>query len=222
MCGIAGLLGVPLDRSRPAAARMLAAMRHRGPDDSGTLILRDPRDLAPPAVLLQARLAVLDLSPAGHQPMADHPRNAARRPNWIVFNGEVLNFSELHDKLDRAGWPCTTRCDTEVILHAYRTWGEACVEKFRGMFAWCMMDLEQGTAWFCRDHLGIKPLYLFRPAGGGLLFASELRTLLAAGPELVPPRLNPVALESFLAQGSVCGSASIVDGVELLAPAFSL
>jgi asparagine synthase (glutamine-hydrolysing) len=222
MCGIAGILGLPMHTAKVIAPRMLEAMRHRGPDDSGMQILPDPRGEAPPAVLLHTRLAILDLSPAGHQPMGDNPPLAGWERNWIVYNGEVCNFRELQRELACSGWPFRTRCDTEVILHSYRLWGEGCVERFRGMFAWCLMDSEQGTAWFCRDRLGIKPLYLFRPASGGLLFASELRTLLAAGPDILPPIVNAAALESFLAQGAVFGLQSIVEGVELLAPGQSL
>jgi asparagine synthase (glutamine-hydrolysing) len=215
-------LGVPPELADGAARRMLRAMRHRGPDDSGIESIPDPNGQAPPAVLIHARLAILDLSRAGHQPMADAPTTPGTTPNWTVFNGEIFNFLELHNDLARAGWPCRTRCDTEVILHAYRAWGEACLGKFRGMFAWCLLDTGQGDAWFCRDRLGIKPLYLARSLAGGLLFASELRTLLAAGPELLPPRVNSAALESYFAQGAVCGLQSIVEGVELLAPGQSL
>ena len=87
-----------------------------------------------------------------------------------------------------------------MILHAYRVWGEGAVERFRGMFAWCLLDPGRGVAWLCRDRLGVKPLYLFRPASGGRLFASEVRALLAAGPALVPPVVSRGAVESFLAQ----------------------
>jgi asparagine synthase (glutamine-hydrolysing) len=209
---------------------MLAAMGHRGPDDTGTQVVPPPDPMSGhhPAVLLHARLSIFDLSPAGHQPMADRVpcdgqiNCATRQTNWVVFNGEVFNFLDLHGELARGGWPCRTRCDTEVILRAHRFWGEACVERFRGFFAWCLLDAQRGTAWFCRDRLGIKPLYLVRPESGGLLFASEVRTLLAAGPALVPPVADPAALESFLAQGAVYGLQSIVRGVELLGPGESL
>ena len=174
-----------------AVGQMLAALSHRGPDDQGIVVVPDRRGAAPPAIFAHARLAILDLSPAGHQPMADRPGGEGQAPNQIVFNGEIFNFLELHGDLARAGWPCRTRCDTEAILHSYRVWGEACVERMRGMFAWCLLDEGRGTAWFCRDRLGIKPLYLYRPDGGGLLFASELRALLAAGPDLVPPGSIP-------------------------------
>jgi asparagine synthase (glutamine-hydrolysing) len=222
MCGIAGILGLPISVARRAAPRMLAALRHRGPDHAATQVLTHPRDHAPRAVLVHTRLAILDLTPAGHQPMADSPCQPGQRRNWLVFNGEIFNFVELRDQLSQAGRPCRTRSDTEVILQAYRTWGEDCVQKMRGMFAWCLVDSEREQIWFCRDRLGIKPVYTFRPAVGGLLFASELRALLAAGPELVPPRVRVTALESFLAQGAVCGPESIIEGIELLAPGQSL
>src|SRR5439155_26910543 len=102
MCGIAGLLGVPLEKAGPAATRMLRAMQHRGPDDTGLEVVPDPRRASPPAVLAHVRLAILDPSAAGHQPMADNPpsRGAEATPlagpaNWIVYNGEVFNSPEL-------------------------------------------------------------------------------------------------------------------------------
>jgi asparagine synthase (glutamine-hydrolysing) len=216
MCGIAGLVGVSPELAAAAAPRMLRALGHRGPDDQGTATVEAAG--GPPAVLLHTRLAILDLSPAGHQPMADRPPDPTALPNRVVFNGEIFNYQDLHPGLERAGWPCRTRSDTEVILHAYRVWGESCVERFRGMFAWCLLDPARGTAWLCRDRLGIKPLYVARPPSGGLVFASEVRTLLAAGPDLVPPRASRAAVESFLAQGAVFGHHSIVEGVELLPP----
>src|SRR5207245_5695046 len=185
MCGIAGMLGVPWELAQGAASRMLTAMRHRGPDDSGMEILQNPQAPARPVVLLHTRLAILDLTSAGHQPMSDHPADPRQKPNWIVFNGEVFNYQDLHAELAGAGWPCRTRSDTEVILHAYRVWGEASVARLRGMFTWCLIEAERETAWFCRDRLGVKPLYLARPRCGGLLFASEVRTLLAGGPVLL-------------------------------------
>ncbi|NQT17123.1 MAG: asparagine synthase (glutamine-hydrolyzing), partial [Planctomycetes bacterium] len=222
MCGIAGILGLPPEVANEAGSRMRAAMHHRGPDDSGLVELPDPAGRTHPAVLLHTRLAILDLSRAGHQPMSDTPPSDDIAPNWIVYNGEIYNYRELRAELRDEGWPCRTRCDTETVLNAYRVWGERCAERFRGMFAWCLLDSRRGRAWLCRDRLGIKPLYTFRPAAGGLLFASELRTLLAAGPELVPPVIHPTALESFLAQGAVCGAASLIEGVELLGPGESL
>lgn len=222
MCGIAGLIGVSPEVAREIAPKLLAALRHRGPDDQGIQEVPDPQGKSPPAVLVHARLSILDLSSAGHQPMRDQPSDPSEAPNWIVFNGEIFNYLDLHPELRDRGWPCRSRCDTEVILNAYRAWGESCVERFRGMFAWCLMDSRQGIAWLCRDRLGIKPLYFCKPEGGGLIFASEVRTILAAGPKLVPPRVSRMALESFLAQGAVFGSQSIIDGIQMLEPGESL
>ena len=127
------MLGVPWELAQGAAPRMLTAMHHRGPDDSGMEILQNPQTQDRPVVLLHTRLAILDLTSAGHQPMSDHPADPRQKPNWIVFNGEVFNYQDLHAELAGAGWPCRTRSDTEVILHAYRVWGEASVARLRGM-----------------------------------------------------------------------------------------
>ena len=142
MCGIAGMLGVSWELAQGAAPRMLAAMQHRGPDDSGMEILQNSQAPDRPVILLHTRLAILDLTSAGHQPMSDHPADPRQKPNWIVFNGEVFNYQDLHAELAGAGWPCRTRSDTEVILHAYRVWGEKSVERLRGMFTWCLIDTE--------------------------------------------------------------------------------
>jgi len=200
---------------------MLAALRHRGPDDHGIQVVAHPSSTAPPVVLVHTRLAILDLSAAGHQPMAE-TASASKVANWITFNGEIYNFGDLRDDLAKAGLTAVSHCDTEIILLAYRAWGEEAVRRMRGMFAWCLLDPAAGRAWFCRDRLGIKPLYLARPPQGGLLFASELRALLACGPQLLPRRVNPRAVECFLAQGMVFGPETIVDGVEMLSPGESL
>jgi asparagine synthase (glutamine-hydrolysing) len=221
VCGIAGALGIELALARPAAERMRDALRHRGPDDRGLEVVNGPPG-RPPAVLAHTRLAVVDLSPAGHQPMSDVPPDGAGVTNVVTFNGEIYNYRTLGPELASAGWPCRTRCDTETILHAYRVWGVRAVERFEGMFAFCLLDRGRGLAWLCRDRIGIKPLYVYRPGGGGLLFASEVRALVAAGPELVRPRLSRGALESFFAQGAVMSDAAILHGARLLAPGQSL
>jgi len=210
VCGIAGLIGVPGD-NQAMGRRLLAALRHRGPDDEG---LEQP---SPTVTLVHTRLAVLDVSRSGHQPMADHPRDRGRK-NWVVFNGEIFNYHELQAELADAGWPCRTRSDTEVILHAYRAWGIDCVQRFRGMFAIGLVDLDKGISCFYRDRLGIKPLYLYRPPQGGLVFASEIRALLALGPEMVSSYVNPGALESYFAQGAVQGYDALIRGITMLKP----
>jgi asparagine synthase (glutamine-hydrolysing) len=194
---------------------MQAAMRHRGPDDRGLEVV--PTRAGPPVVLAHTRLAVVELSPSGHQPMWDEPPRGTAA-NVVIFNGEIYNFRELGAELTRAGFACRTRSDTEVILQAYRAWGARAVERFEGMFAFALYDADRQELVLARDRVGIKPLYLRRLPTGGLVFASELRALLAAGPELAPPRLHRAALEAFLAQGAVASDASVVEGVDMLPP----
>jgi asparagine synthase (glutamine-hydrolysing) len=216
MCGIAGALGVPEEAARKVVERMRRALAHRGPDDHGTEVLY-ARKAEHPVVLTHNRLAIIDLSAAGHEPMFYGGRDLA-----LTFNGEIYNFSDIRRELEERGFQFRSRTDAEVILAAYRAWGPDAVQRFRGMFAFAIADVKASEVWLCRDRLGIKPLYLARPATGGLLFASEVRGLLAAGSELVPPRVSPSALESFFAQGMVCGFGSIVERVTLLAPATNL
>lgn len=220
MCGIAGIIGLPPDLSREIAPRMLQALRHRGPDDSGMESVTTR--LGTQVTLIHCRLAILDLSSAGRQPMPSASPTDAGERNWIVYNGEIYNYRELRDDLRKSGENFRTNTDTEVLLSGYQRLGERFVDRLRGMFAWCLFDAARQTLWFCRDRLGIKPLYLFRPESGGLLFASEVRALLAAGPEIVPRRLCAEAVESFFAQGAVYGNQSIVENVELLHPGQSL
>jgi asparagine synthase (glutamine-hydrolysing) len=215
MCGIAGILGVDPELARPAAERMLLALQHRGPDDRGIEVVPSPSSGLPPAVLVHTRLAILDLGPAGHQPMVEPPA-VGSGACWITYNGEVYNFAQIREELARAGSVASSTCDTEIVLRAYREWGEEAVCRMRGMFAWCLLDPDRNRAWLCRDRLGIKPLYLARPVVGGLVFASELRALLACGPELIPRHVNARAVECFLAQGMVFGPETIIEGVELL------
>src|SRR5262249_20892631 len=141
---------------------------------------------------------------------------------WITFNGEIYNYRQVAAELAPLGLVPRGGSDTEVMLLAYRAWGEATVERFRGMFAFVLADPARRRVWFARARLGIKPLPLCRPARGGLLFASEVRAILAAGPQLVPRRLCRRAVESFLAQGAVYGADSHVEGVTMLAPGESL
>jgi asparagine synthase (glutamine-hydrolysing) len=221
MCGIVGVLGVGADQAGAAAARMRAALRHRGPDDQGQESITLLGDESP-VVFGHTRLSIVELSAAGHQPMLDIPATVEAGPNVVTYNGEIYNFRELSEELARLGLPCRSRCDTEVILNAYRAWGVRAVERFEGMFAFALCDRERRRVWFCRDRLGIKPLYLYRPVSGGLLFASEVRALLEAGEELVPRRVRPAAVESFLAQGAVMGDDALIEGVTMLPAGTSL
>jgi asparagine synthase (glutamine-hydrolysing) len=123
--------------------------------------------------------------------------------NWVVFNGQIFNFQELQPELAGLGLHSKGSSDTEVLLHAYRAWGEDCIDRFHGMFAFCIVDGGRHVAHLSRDRMGIKPLYVCDLRKGGLAFASEIRALLALGSELVPPHLNPSALESYFAQGAI-------------------
>lgn len=214
MCGIAGILS-----SRPAPVdaveRMVDRMRHRGPDDAGI-----SAPLANVAVG-SARLSIIDLSPAGHQPMASENGGV-----WIVFNGEVYDFRALRAELERSGHRFRSRTDTEVVLHAYEEWGADCVRHLRGMFAFAVVDGRAAgpggnglKVLLARDPLGIKPLY-YAAGGGALIFASEVRALLAAG--LVPRRISPEGLAAYLLWGSTAEPQTLVDRVWSLPPGHRL
>src|SRR5579872_4499891 len=207
MCGIVGIIG--LNASVPAEIldRATRSLAHRGPDDSGTIILRDP-DRAIEVGLGNRRLAILDLSPQGHQPMCDPATG-----NWIVYNGEIYNFREVRAKLECAGSQFISHSDTEVILKAYAQWGEKCLAEFRGMFAFAIWDSQQKQLWLARDPMGIKPLYYYY-SDRYFLFSSEVRTLLETG--LVPRKIDPLGLRHYMALGSVCDPNTLIEGIRAL------
>jgi asparagine synthase (glutamine-hydrolysing) len=183
MCGIAGIIS-----ARPISAGALRAMTrslaHRGPDGEGLFVIgecEDPAGLDSRAQqswqgsvnigLGHRRLAILDLSPAGHQPMGFGGRY------WITYNGEVYNYLELRRELEADGYTFSTATDTEVILAAYDRWGDECVGRFNGMWAFCIVDLHRRWVFLARDRLGVKPLYFWRDATT-FAFASEIKALL--------------------------------------------
>jgi asparagine synthase (glutamine-hydrolysing) len=205
MCGIAGAAGL-IDRSVVAAVqRMNDAQVHRGPDDGGAWT--SGPEQAFEVSLAHRRLAILDLSPAGAQPM----KNPATG-DVVVFNGEIYNFKELRDELTRRGARFSSQSDTEVILHAYQAWGLDALRRFRGIFAFGLWDARHRILHLARDPMGVKPLYWTRQ-GQTVLFASEIRALLAAG---VPRKLNPTGIASFLWHGFVVGPQTILKDVDLL------
>jgi len=210
MCGIGGLIGAQ-DEGGVISRRLLAALRHRGPDDEGMM------QPTPTVSLVHTRLSIFDLTAAGHQPMTDGPSRDSSG-SWVVFNGEIYNFKELESELAARGQTFRTRCDTEAILRSYREWGEAAIPRWRGMFAICLVDPARGVGYLVRDRLGIKPLFMRRLPGGALTFASELRALLSLSPESGSSEVEPAALESFFAQGAVHGYQTLVKGVEMMRP----
>lgn len=207
MCGIAGLIadGAVEPASLEAAmARMLAAMRQRGPDDSGHAAIR-ARDGA--TILLgNTRLAILDPSANGHQPMHD-PRTG----NCVVLNGELYDHLEVRRALPDEPWRSGT--DTETLLRAHGRWGPSCLDRLRGMFAAAIWSEEEQAVWVARDPLGIKPLYLWR-GDGVTAFASEVRALLASG--LVPARLDRRGLSGYVRFGCVPEPWTLIRGVTSL------
>lgn len=206
MCGIAGQINfddVPVLRQRIAA--MGVSLRHRGPDDAGVYVQG--------AIgLAHQRLSILDLSPAGHQPMSNEDETV-----WIVFNGEIYNFEELRGRLG-AHHQFRSRTDTEVIVHLYEEYGPDCVAMLRGMFAIAIWDAREHRLILARDRIGKKPLY-FSHGKSHLTFASELKALLVG----VPPRdVDPVAVHHYLTFQYVPAPWSIFQGIKKLRPGHML
>jgi asparagine synthase (glutamine-hydrolysing) len=215
MCGIAGLAatGGTLQNYIKAVETMTEAQVHRGPDDWGVeLVSRDENGAA--VVLGQRRLAIIDVSPAGHQPMCNLDTG-----DWITFNGEIYNYQELRRELESLGQIFRTDTDTEVILKAYAQWGTSCVERLRGIFAFAIGGRAPGHLFIARDQLGVKPLYYWHD-DAKLLIASEVRALLATG--YISRQLNLAGLRSYLAYGSLQEPLTLVQGVHSLLPGHTL
>lgn len=209
MCGICGAIGFDSKEAGEAIVRrMLAAIIHRGPDEEGMLVI-------PRVVAGARRLSIIDL-PGGSQPVWNETGTIA-----VVFNGEIYNFQELRRELESRKHKFRTKSDTEVIVHAYEEWGDDSVGRLRGMFSFAAIELPQGRGgraariFMARDRTGIKPLY-YAKVDGALLFASEVRALLASG--YIPPRLSPEALTAYLLFGSVGEPTTLVEGVFSLPP----
>ncbi len=195
-------------RETPATAveaveRMTSAMRHRGPDDRG--LHQDG-----PAALGMTRLAIFDPE-NGHQPMLSPDARYA-----LVYNGAIYNFRELAEELQQSGWSFRTRCDTEVLLAAYAQWGARCLNRLRGMFAFAIWDRVQRELFLAPGPFGIKPLYYSWRDDGSLLFASELRALLAS--RQVAAEIEPRSVAAYLAYLSVPSPGTIFRRVRSLRP----
>ena len=183
---------------------MSAALRHRGPDDSGL-----HTDAHTGVSIGARRLAIMDVE-GGHQPLSNEDGTV-----WVAFNGEIYNGVELRQQLTERGHRFSTTCDTEVLVHLYEDFGEAMVHALEGMFAFAIWDEKQARLLLARDRYGEKPLFLHE-TGRHLLFASELTGLLEAKPEL--RRLSPAGVDSFFVFGYVPGPDTIVPGVRQLPP----
>jgi asparagine synthase (glutamine-hydrolysing) len=213
MCGICGVVGIDSrETAEPIVCLMMNAMIHRGPDEDGIF-------LAPPVAVGMRRLSIVDLA-GGSQPVWNETGTLA-----VVYNGEIYNFRDLREELEAAGHRFRTRSDTEVVVHAFEQWGERCVERLHGMFAFAIIEMPHGRTgrparvFLARDRMGIKPLY-YAFVGGRLLFASEVRVLLASG--CITARIAPATIPPYLLFGSVCEPLTLIEGVMSLPPGHSM
>lgn len=209
MCGIAGIFDTqgcrPIDRS--LLDRMNKAQVHRGPDEGGVHV-------EPGVGLAHRRLSIIDLS-SGRQPLYNEDASIV-----VVYNGEIYNFIELGQELAKQGHVFSTHCDTEVIVHAWEEWGEACAKRFRGMFAFALWDRNRRTLFLARDRLGIKPLYYATLADGQFVFGSELKALLVH--QQLSRELDPRAVEDYFGYGYVPEPKTILKGAHKLLPGHTL
>ena len=209
MCGLAGIfdLNGHRDVDRALLSRMNEAQHHRGPDECGI-------HAEPGVGLAHRRLSIIDLS-TGQQPLWNEDRSVV-----IVYNGEIYNYQALIPELTQLGHRFRTRSDTEVIVHAWEAWGEACVDRFRGMFAFALWDRNRETLFLARDRLGVKPLHYAYLPDGQLVFGSELKSLL-----LHPAfrrDIDPYAVEEYFALGYVPDPRTIFAAARKLPPAHTL
>ncbi len=209
MCGIVAIIDLherrPIDRE--TLVRMNESQFHRGPDEGGL-------HLAPGIGLGHRRLSIIDLA-TGQQPLYNADRSVV-----VIFNGEIYNYRELITELSALGYAFRTRSDTEVIVHAWQEWGERCVDRFRGMFAFVLWDERQQTAFIARDRLGVKPLFYAELPGGYLIVGSELKSLLTHG--ALARAIDPFAVEEYFALGYVPEPRTIYSQALKLPPGHTL
>ncbi len=207
MCGIAGILHPEAEpyRLEQRLLKMRRAINHRGPDDRGDFMTEDYS-----VGLAHTRLSIIDLSPAGHQPMSTPDGRY-----WIVFNGEIYNFLALRQKLEQVGETFVSHSDTEVILKLYARYRTDCVKLLRGMFAFAIWDAQRKELFLTRDRLGIKPLYYYADPDF-FVFASEVRAVLAS--ELVKRQVDHIALSEYLTYQSIPAPRTLIEGVKSLLP----
>jgi len=212
MCGIAGAVFWEQPRVDAVAAvdAMTTAQAHRGPDGHGVRRVSSAESRGPVAVFGHRRLAIIDLTDRAAQPMQSADGALA-----LTFNGEIYNFHQVRRELESFGRRFRSDSDGEVILQGYEQWGPRVIDRLRGMFAFAIWDNRNGELTLARDRMGIKPLYVHQ-APGAVLFASEIRGVLAAG--LTDRRLDPVALAQYLRMQTVATPRTLVAGIEMLEP----
>jgi len=209
VCGLVGIfhLREKYGVDRDLLSRMNETQLHRGPDEGGL-------HTEPGVGLGHRRLSIIDLS-SGQQPLFNEDHSVV-----VVYNGEIYNFQTLAEELKQAGHTFRTHCDTEVIVHAWEEWGESCVNRFRGMFAFALWDRNKQTLFIARDRLGIKPLYYAELSDGQFIFASELKALTCH--PLIDKTLDEQAIEEYFAFGYIPEPRSIYKQVKKLPPGHTL
>jgi asparagine synthase (glutamine-hydrolysing) len=216
VCGIVGYAGRETGLSPATLIQMRDTLMHRGPDGAGCVAWNRQgevcREGEPVHVgLAHRRLSIIDLSAAGAQPMSNEDGTI-----WITYNGEFYNFQEYRQELEQKGHVFRSQCDTETILHLYEEYGiEATLARMNGMFAFGMWDARKQRLILARDRLGKKPLYYAHLPDGSLLFASEIKALLASG-RIEPEAIDPVALDQFWTLGVPIGERTIYAGIRQL------
>ena len=180
MCGICGIIN---SENMALIGRMTEILAHRGPDDSGIFVSEKDR-----VALGHRRLSIIDLSEKAQQPMFSADRSVC-----IVYNGEIYNFEDIKSELDAKGYKFTSKSDAEVVLCAYQQWGDKCLEKFNGMFAFAIWDVKKKTLFAARDRLGIKPFY-YSLKEDQFVFGSEIKAILAS--QVVQPKADLEALHN--------------------------
>jgi len=205
MCGIAGIFDLRKNKkiSKQTLLSMCNSMVHRGPDDSGIVILNN-------LGLGHRRLSIIDLSKKGRQPMSDDKKEI-----WIVFNGEIYNFREIKDELIKKNYNFKSKSDTEVIIYAYKEWGIDCIKKFNGMFSFALFDVKKNELFLVRDRLGIKPLY-YTKINNSFIFSSEIKAILKyVG---FKKEVNIRAVSSYLSYRYVIGNETLFKNIFKLLP----
>ena len=214
MCGIAGLI---TQNPQARIGAMLKSIEHRGRDDEGVWTSPIIDDEGRQVCFGHRRLSIIDTSSAGHQPMLSQDGNLV-----VILNGEIYNYRELRDQLTSKGHTFRTQTDTEVLLAAWAEWGEACLPRLNGMFAFALWDARQGALFLVRDRVGIKPLYYAyqKPDRQGgqpsLVFASEVKSILASG--LIKAELDREALHQFLTFLWVPDPNTLFAGIKTVPP----
>jgi len=211
MCGVAGYIAFNRPVEKLSVEKMLAQMAHRGPDDFG---LYEDTTAYPQVILGHRRLSILDLSQAGHQPMTNEDGSL-----WIVFNGEIYNYSELSKDLLAKGHAFNSATDTETILHLYEEYGSECVKYLRGMFAFAIWDCKKRSLFIARDRIGKKPLY-YAQFPGGFCFASEIQALYPL--QEVGRTLDCTAVDLYFTHSYIPSPHTIYKEIRKLPPASTL